>query len=82
MLFVTIYVDDFLIFTNDDKLKRRLKKFLHKRFRMKDLGETAFCLGLRITRDRTNGKLWIDQEVYINNVFNMVNSDSICDSIW
>lgn len=47
---------------------------------MKDLGEAAFCLGLRITRDRNEGKLWIDQEHYTNSVlerFNMVNCNPV-----
>lgn len=76
MIFVTIYVDDFMIFTNNAKLKQKLKSFLHNCFKMKDLDEANFCLGLRITRDRKNGKLWVDQEHYVDSIlqrFNMAN---------
>lgn len=76
MIYVTIYVDDFLIFTNDTKTKRKLKSFLHDRFKVKDLGEANFCLGLRITRDRKNGKLCVDQQHYIDSIlrqFNLAN---------
>ena len=65
MLFLTVYVDDFLIFSNDKKLRKALKKFLCNRFQMKNLGEAKYCLGLRITRDRAKGELSLDQENYI-----------------
>lgn len=80
MLFVTIYVDDFLIFTNDGELKRKLKNFLNDQFKMKDLGEASLCLGLKITRDRRNGKLWIDQEHYVKSIlerFNLANCNPV-----
>lgn len=80
MIFVTIYVDDFLLFTNDSEMKKKLKTYLNSRFKMKDLGEAKLCLGLRITRDRTKGKIWIDQQQYILDVlnrFNMANCNSV-----
>lgn len=80
MMFVTIYVDDFLLFTNDQALKKKLKAFLNSRFKMKDLGEAKLCLGLRITRDRKNGKLWLDQKQYLKDVlerFSMANCNSV-----
>ena len=80
MLFVTIYVDDFLVFTNDEELKKKLKCYLNSRFKMKNIGEAKFCLGLQITHDRTNGKLFLDQQAYIKDVlkrFNMENSKPV-----
>jgi hypothetical protein len=68
MLFVTIYVDDLLIFTNNRALKKKLKKFLMKKFDMKDLGEAAHCLGIRIERDRPEGRLSLDQQAYIEEI--------------
>lgn len=40
---------------------------------MKDIGEAHYILGMKITRDRLNGKLWMDQELYINNVLKKFN---------
>jgi len=40
---------------------------------MKDLGEVKQCLGLRITRDRGAGKIWIDQLAYIEDIINRFN---------
>lgn len=70
MLFITIYVADFLIFTNDTKMKKRLKKFLCNRFSMKDLGQAKYCLGLQITRNIERGELLIDLHKYIKDVLN------------
>lgn len=80
MTFVTIYVDDFLLFSNDSEMKKKLKIFLHSRFKMKDLGEARFCIGLKITRDRVNGKIWLDQQQYVKDVlerFNMANCSPV-----
>ncbi|KXJ62343.1 hypothetical protein RP20_CCG020162 [Aedes albopictus] len=73
MLFITIYVDDFLIFTNDAKMRKRLKTFLCNRFRMKDLGQAKYCLGLQISRNKERGELSIDQRKYIEDVLDRFN---------
>lgn len=65
MLFVTIYVDDFLIFTNCRKMKKKLKRYLCSRFQMQDIGLAKFCLGLRISRNVERGELTLDQEKYV-----------------
>ncbi|XP_062703955.1 uncharacterized protein LOC134286359 [Aedes albopictus] len=62
MIFVTIYVDDLLIFTNNPDLKKKLKEVLNSRFQMKDFGAAKLCLGLRVTRDRKGGTLHLDQQ--------------------
>ncbi|XP_018403755.1 PREDICTED: retrovirus-related Pol polyprotein from transposon TNT 1-94 [Cyphomyrmex costatus] len=69
-IIIAVYVDDLLIFSNDKKLKEITKSKLMKQFKMKDLGEVRHCLGLRITRDRDAGKIWIDQSAYIENIVN------------
>ncbi|GJQ68502.1 hypothetical protein Trydic_g17075 [Trypoxylus dichotomus] len=47
-------------------MKQKLKNRSNDRFKMKDLGEANNILGFRITRDRREGKLWIEQEKYID----------------
>lgn len=39
--FVGVYVDDFMIFSNDPVTKQFLKSQLQSRFKMKDLGEAV-----------------------------------------
>lgn len=65
MTFLAIYIDDVLIFTNDKARRIFLKKELEKRFKMTDLGEAAYCVGLRITRDRQKGLIFLDQQRHV-----------------
>lgn len=76
ILIITIYVDDFLIFWNNEEMFKSFKQFLMANFKMKDLGVANYCLGIRITRNYQEGKLWLDQECYTTKVlekYNMVN---------
>lgn len=43
-----IYVDDLLITGNDDKLISELKQVLHQSFKMKDLGDLKYFLGIKV----------------------------------
>ncbi|KAI4352915.1 hypothetical protein L6164_007122 [Bauhinia variegata] len=59
---------------------RNLKKELSKSFTMKDLGAVKQILGIKIIRDRKNGKLWLSQQKYIEKVlerFNMGNAKPV-----
>lgn len=69
MIIVAVYVDDLLLLSNDRMLTNKMKKSLMDSFNMKELGETHYILGMQIKRDHTKGKLWIDQEAYIKDIF-------------
>lgn len=43
----------------------RLKRQLHNTNKLKDLGSITNFVGMRITRNRPNRKLWICQDAYI-----------------
>ena len=47
-----IYVDDILITGNDEKAISSLKQFLHTRFRIKDLGDLKFFMGIEVSRSK------------------------------
>lgn len=68
MIFMAIYVDDILIFTNNQNMKSHVKAELHKKFKMKDLGDLCYCIGIHIERDRKNGIIYLDQRKYIMEV--------------
>jgi len=68
MIFVAVWVDDLLIFSDDMKLKQEVKSQLMKSFKMTDIGEAKFILGFQITRNRKQKKLWMDQRAYIENI--------------
>ncbi|CAH9062481.1 unnamed protein product [Cuscuta epithymum] len=68
-----LYVDDMLIVGKDAVKINQLKKELSKSFDMKDLGPAQQILGMQITRDRKNRKLWLSQEKYIERVLERFN---------
>ena len=78
MLFIAVYVDDVLIFSNDEQLKDAIKDKLSSTFRMKDLGPAASCLGIRIVCKENS--VTLDQEAYINSIlrrFNMQDAKAV-----
>ena len=51
---------------------------------MKDLGSAKQILGMKISRDRKNNKLWLSQESYIEKVlerFNMSKAKTVCSPL-
>lgn len=62
-----------LVFTKDIEMKKRLENFLQSQVKMNHLGEAKFCLGLRITIHRGNGKLFVDQQAYTEYVLRRCN---------
>ena len=50
--FLILYVDDILLIQNTNFLDS-IKGYLNKNFSMKDLGEAAYILGIKIYRDRS-----------------------------
>ena len=51
--FLILYVDDILLIENDIEFLDSIKGYLNKNFLMKDLGEAAYILGIKIYRDRS-----------------------------
>ncbi|GJV31529.1 retrotransposon protein, putative, ty1-copia subclass [Tanacetum coccineum] len=51
--FLILYVDDIIIIGNHNPSLQSVKDYLGKCFAMKDLGEAAFILGIKIYRDRS-----------------------------
>ncbi|GKF59978.1 retrotransposon protein, putative, ty1-copia subclass [Tanacetum coccineum] len=51
--FLILYVDDIIIMGNHILSLQSVKTYLGKCFAMKDLGEAAFILGIKIYRDRS-----------------------------
>ena len=68
IVFLMLYVDDILLIGNDIPTLQSVKSWLGKCFSMKDLGEAAYILGIKIYRDRSQWLLGLSQSGYIDKV--------------
>ncbi|KAK8708633.1 hypothetical protein V6N13_059671 [Hibiscus sabdariffa] len=66
--FLILYMDDILIIGNDIPTLQSVKTWLSSCFSMKDLGEAAYILGVKIYRDRSRRLLGLSQSTYIDKV--------------
>ena len=73
--FLILYVDDILLVGNDTKMMGVVKDSLERSFQMKDLGEAAFILGIRIYRDRSRRLIGLSQSTYVDKVLKRFNME-------
>ena len=66
--FLILYVDDILLIGNDVDLLNSVKEYLNNSFSMKDLGEAAYILGIKIYRDRSKRQISLSQSTYLDKV--------------
>ncbi|GJW60707.1 retrotransposon protein, putative, ty1-copia subclass [Tanacetum coccineum] len=75
--FLILYVDDILIMGNNISMLQDVKSYLRRCFAMKNLGEAAYILGIKIYRDRSRRLIGLCQCAYIEKIlkrFHMENS--------
>ncbi|KAF1318635.1 Integrase catalytic core protein, partial [Globisporangium splendens] len=63
-----LYVDDMLIASNDQAMIAGVKQAISKRFKIKDLGQARFILGIEVHHDISAKTLSISQKSYIDSV--------------
>ena len=68
IMFLVLYVDDILLIGNDIPTLQNVKSWLENFFSMKDLGEAAYILGIKIYRDRSRKLIGLSQSTYIDKV--------------
>jgi hypothetical protein len=66
VIFLVLYVDDILLIENDTPMMKVVKSSLRKSFSMKDLGEVAYILGIKIYIDRSTRLIRLSQDAYID----------------
>ena len=62
---VAVYVDDLIIATKTEGEMQLVKELLHSQFKMKDMGELHYCLGITIRQDTNEKTVEIQQKQYI-----------------
>jgi len=68
VVFLVLYVDDILLIGNNVGLMNSVKEWLSTNFDMKDLGEAAHILGIKVLRDRKKRMLGLSQALYIDTI--------------
>ncbi|KAK4327573.1 hypothetical protein Pmani_001980 [Petrolisthes manimaculis] len=58
---VAVYVDDIILACNCDDKVRKVKDSLASQFKLKDLGELQYFLGVKVVQDTVKGQIWIGQ---------------------
>ncbi|GJW04200.1 retrotransposon protein, putative, ty1-copia subclass [Tanacetum coccineum] len=75
--FLILYFDDIVIMENNIPMLQDVKSYLGRCFAMKDLGEAAYILRIKIYRDRSKRLIGLCQSAYIEKIlkrFYMENS--------
>nr|GEV34224.1 hypothetical protein [Tanacetum cinerariifolium] len=63
-----LYVDDILLMGNNIPMLQDVKSYIRRSFAMKDLGDAAYILGIKIYRDRSKRLISLCQSAYIEKI--------------
>lgn len=69
-MILSLYVDDIASAYDDtDRIEwQEIKQLFFEKYKIKFLGEADWLLNMRITRDRSNRLLWLDQQSYVESM--------------
>nr|GEX25025.1 hypothetical protein [Tanacetum cinerariifolium] len=76
VIFLILYVDDIILMGNHIPSLQEVKTYLGKCFSMKDLGEAAFILGIKIYRDRSRWLIRLSQNEYLDKILKRYRMDN------
>ncbi|GJW05481.1 retrotransposon protein, putative, ty1-copia subclass [Tanacetum coccineum] len=74
--FFILYVDDIIIMGNYIPSLQSVKAYLGKCFAIKDLGEAAFIIGIKIYRDRSRRLIGLCQSAYMDKILKRYRMDN------
>ena len=75
MIIVAVYVDDILLACNSMKKMEQVKKELGGYFKVNDMGELTYFLGVKIIQNKKTGSIWLGQKLYTESVLNKYQTD-------
>ena len=70
---IALIVDDMIVATNTKV--GDILEIMERRFKMKNLGEVKWCLGMKVSRDRDNNYVYLSQDTYIGKVMRAFKMD-------
>ena len=65
---VLIYMDDIIYASNNVIELKKIKRMLEKEFKIRDDGPIHYCLGIDFKYDETEGKYFISQKKYVQEI--------------
>lgn len=71
VVYLALYVDDFIICYNNVNIANSVKMYLNKHFQIKDLGSVRNVLGMQVFR--TKNEMHLSQSHYINQILDKYN---------
>nr|GFA15503.1 retrotransposon protein, putative, Ty1-copia subclass [Tanacetum cinerariifolium] len=76
VVFLILYVDDIILMGNHKPSLQEVKDYLGKCFSMKDLGDAAYILRIKIYRDRSRRLIGLSQDAYLDKILKRYRMDS------
>nr|GEW76499.1 retrotransposon protein, putative, Ty1-copia subclass [Tanacetum cinerariifolium] len=76
VVFLVLYVDDILLIGNDIPMLQSVKDWLGRCFAMKDLGDAAYILGIKIYIHRTKRLIGLSQDAYLDKILKRFRMES------
>lgn len=65
---LALYVDDLVIAESNTRKMEKVKAWLQVRFKMKQLGPLAYCLGVQVLRNCAKGLIDLHQTKYLSDI--------------
>lgn len=65
---LAVYVDDLILITESAESMTNLKDTLKKHYKMKDMGELSYILGISVVQDKAKNHVVLHQRQYIENI--------------
>nr|GFC11678.1 hypothetical protein [Tanacetum cinerariifolium] len=76
VIFLILYVDDIILMGNHIPSLQEVKTYLGKCFSIKDLGEAAVIIGIKIYRDRSRLLIGLSQNAYLDKILKRYRMDN------
>ena len=77
---IAVYVDDLIIAGSSLRLVDAVKAEFHKRYKMKDMGQLEYVLGVRVDQNPSQKTIQLSQQSYIHDMlqrFEMINCKGV-----
>ncbi len=68
LVIIAVHVDDLIILAEDDQEMEEIKKILKAEFKMTDMGELQYYIGVSVVQDKKNNRVWLHQKPYISKI--------------